>query len=196
MPGARPLRGWDFGHVCPVVLLGQLDVYGRLQILAEAVLRGAPLETLIDAGRMLVVEHFGEPREGFDAGDPQAENITDLGQIRAVLRDHDIFLHTTGKAGGGKEASHRSLRSRMLEQTVAGIEGPSPKLLIHPRCVHLIKALSGGYHKSPKNPGQYVDSHPDKDVCDALRFLNDNLAGAMSEYQRELKKMATVDQVW
>src|SRR5207249_11369397 len=96
LPGARPLRAWDFGHVCPVVLIGQLDLYGRLQILRELILPGASLETLIAAAKAGVLELWGEPRQCFDAGDPAGETMTDLGQVRQVCASAGIMLITSG----------------------------------------------------------------------------------------------------
>ena len=198
LPGARPLRGWDFGHVCPVVLVGQLDVWGRLQILQEVVLRGAPLEALIDAANAAVIELWGGPRECFDAGDPAGEKMTDLGQVRQILMARGIMLRTMRST----EGSYAALRSRFLAQTIVSEDPtspasePSPKFLVHPRCSHLISALGGGFHKSPHDAKKLVDKHPDKDVCDALRYLNDNLMGAQSDRQQQIRDMARADWQW
>src|SRR5262249_22129564 len=154
--------------------------YGRLQILQEVVLRGAPLETLIEAANQAVLDLWNAPRACFDAGDPAGEKMTDLGMVRQILLRSRIMLNTVRST----EGSCAALRSRMPAQPLAGEEGNTPKLLIHPRCAHLIGALSGGFHKSPHDARKVVDKHPDKDVCDALRYLNDNLLGAVSDRQR------------
>ena len=48
---------------------------------------GSIAEQLIDAVRARTIELYGRPAPCFDAGDPAAEAVLDLGQVR---REHDV----------------------------------------------------------------------------------------------------------
>lgn len=190
LPGARPLRGWDFGHVCPVVLIAQLDVWGRLQFLREIILPGSSLETLADAAHAAVVELWGEPRQCFDAGDPSGEKMTDLGSVKQVLAQKGINLYTMRST----EGSYATFRTRLQQEVVAGAEGRTPKILLDVAgCPVYAKALAGAFHKSPRAPFKPVDEHPFKDVCDAGRYLNDNLMGAQAGFMEGMRAAAKAD---
>lgn len=190
LPGAKPLRGWDFGHVCPVVLIAQLDPYARLQILREIILPGAALELLADAAQAAVVDLWGQPKECFDAGDPSAEKMTDLGQIKHILAGRGILLHTVRST----EGSYAVFRSRLQEEVVAGAEGRTPRFLVDPvGCPVYVKALSGAFHKSARPPYKPVDEHPYKDVCDAGRYLNENLRGQQGGFMAKMREIAGAD---
>jgi hypothetical protein len=197
LAGARPLRGWDFGHVCPVVLLGQLDPWGRLQILREVILDGASLPLLIGAAKSATLDVWGSPREAFDAGDPAGETMTDLGMVKQVMAEHGLILHTSRKKSHqDSKGSYASLRGLMQVEVVAGTEGRTPKFLVDGRgCPMLVRALSGGFHKSPRHPYAPVPTHPFKDVCDALRYLWDNLGGANEGFDARMREAASMDEV-
>src|SRR5207244_479913 len=111
-----------------------------------------------------------------------------------------IPLHTTGPWNKGKsEGSYKALRSRFLKNVNAGDEGVTPAFLIHPRASLTIAALQGGFCKSEKPPYNPMDVHPYKDVCDALRFLNDNLmgvTGGAGTFQRKMHSVALRDVQW
>jgi hypothetical protein len=192
-PGARLLRGWDFGQVCPVTLFAQLDVYGRLGFVAELVLEHANLTTQIEATKALTLELVGGNTNCFDAGDPEALHEMELGSIRAVLLKHGIILQTFGGRG---DASYTNLRDRLLRRVrIPGEELPSPALIIDPRCPILHSAFSGGFARHPKT-GKPMPTHPYKDVCDAARYLNDNLQGSASEWMQKLQAIARADCAW
>jgi hypothetical protein len=193
-PAARLLRFWDFGHVCPVTLFAQLDTWGRLAVLAELVLEYAALGTQIDAVRAMTLDLMGgAPTACFDAGDPEAKHEMELGSIRRVLLDAGILLQTYGGRGGG---SYDNLRQRMLRRVhVPGEERPSPMLLVSPACPILHSALAGGFSRHPRT-GKPLETHPYKDVCDALRYGNDNLLGASAEWLTKLKAIAKADCAW
>ena len=194
LPGARILRGWDFGAVSPAVIFGQVDIHGRKLIHDELVIGHVTLDSLVDAVKARTVERFGRGEPCFDAGDPAGEAIQDLGQIRRVLMLHGIML-TTGRS----KDSYDDLRKELLRQVLIPNEGLSPALVIHPRCVTLIEALQGAFHYSDR-PSQRdpkpVPVHPYKDVVDALRYLNDNLGAASSTHFEQMKQIAQADIVW
>jgi hypothetical protein len=191
-PSARLLRFWDFGHVCPVTLFAQLDLWGRLCVVAELVLEYTSLEQQVQSTKAMTLELMGQPVTCFDAGDPAGEKEVELGQVKTYLMRQGIVLNSTPSNQG----SYENLRLRMSRNVrVPGEEGTSPALLVSPQCAILNTALSGGFHRNPKT-GKVVDVHPYKDVCDALRYGNDNLVGAQSEFAAQLKKVAMADCAW
>jgi hypothetical protein len=186
LPQARWVVGWDFGQFCPAAVLGQLDAYGRLLIHAEVVLRNVVLESFIGAVDATLFELLGTPGpyRTFDAGDPSAEKLTDLGMVRQIMQQHGKQLYTrpaVHTAENNREArSYTMARQRLMRRVMVPQEGQSPALLIHPRCVTLIQALQGAFHFGSKPPFRPVDEHPFKDIVDAWRYLNENLEGAVS----------------
>lgn len=200
LPESRLCRFWDFGHVCPVCLFAQVDVWGRLRILREVILPHTLLEGLIMAVQAMTFELMGRPDVNcFDAGDPSGEKMTDLGQVRAILSDHSIALHTAPSSPSGTwgpEGSYAALRSRLLRSVVVPIEGPSPMFLVDPQCPVLDAALAGAFHKSSKPPHAPVDVHPYKDVCDATRYGNTNLLGVSSDWMKKMGQVARADARW
>lgn len=190
----RLLRGWDFGYVSPVVLFGQLTLFGQLRIRRELAPFNTPLDQLIDGMRALTLELGGadamlgddaldiagqhSKEEAFDAGDPAAENFTDLGSSAEVLGQHGLVLHTSRP---GTEVSYARLRKRFLRQVMEPGVGPVPAILIHPECPNLRSALSGAFHLGPLPPYRPVKTHPEKDLVDALRYLDDNIQGMVGK---------------
>lgn len=192
IPGARLLRFWDFGHVCPVTLFAQVDLHGRLRMLAELVLDNSGLEQQIVSTQAMSIELMGEPKPAvFDAGDPASENEMDLGQVRGVLMRKGIVLHCQPSNIG----SYENFKDRLMKRVLVEGEGQSPAFLVHPRCATLDEALKGAFHRNPKT-GKLVDRHPYKDVCDAVRYGNDNLAGTNSDWMKAMKAAARQDQAW
>jgi hypothetical protein len=190
LPGARLLRFWDFGNVAPVCLYCQLDPWGRLVQHDETVLDHANLEILIDVVLDRSPLVLGAPALAcYDAGDPAGETMTDLGQVQGELLKRGILLNTLRATGSSYTALKQRLMRRVL---VNGVQ--SPAFLIHPRCATTIEALSGAFHLKPN--GQPSPVHPWKDVCDALRYGNDNLLGARSDHFAAMQKMAAIDRAW
>lgn len=190
LPEARLLRFWDFGHVCPVCLFAQLDLHGRLRVLAELVIPYTALPLMIESVKAMTLELMGRPTSCFDCGDPAGESMTDLGAVRNELLKQGILLHTRPRT----EGSYDALRARFLRRVV--IDGvQSPGFLLHPRCPILHSALLSGFHLNPKT-GKPVDKHPAKDVCDALRYGNDNLVAGTSDFMAKMRQVAVRDRAW
>jgi len=78
---------------------------------------------------------------------------------------------------------------------VPGEERPSPALLIRPACPILHSALAGGFARHHRT-GKPLEVHPYKDVCDALRYGNDNLLGTTGEWLAKLQAIAKQDCAW
>lgn len=191
-PAGRLLRSWDFGQVCPVTLFAQLDAYGRLLIVGELVLEHAALPMQIEATKAMTLELMGAPVACFDCGDPAGAHEMELGSVRRVLLAHGIVLQTTIAHARSYDALHERLLRRV---TVPGEAEPSPALLLRPSCPILHSALAGGLSYHPKT-GKVVQTHPYKDAVDTLRYLNDNLAGATSEWMTKLLQVAKADCAW
>jgi hypothetical protein len=189
LPGARLLRFWDFGHVSPVCLLAQLDPWARLCILREIVLQYASIDVLLEAVLGATADLMGSGCRVWDAGDPAGESMTDLGAVSQILMGRGILLQTIRSRLG----SYAALRTRLMGRTMVNAQ-VSPLFLVRPECTTLIRALSGAFHLNEQ--GKPVDTHPWKDVCDALRYGNDNLAGQSDGHLEEMKKMARVDWAW
>lgn len=194
LPGARLLRGWDFGWIAPAAVFCQLDVWGRL--LVHDCLLGD--RTLLDQFAPMVkarsLELLGSTvGKPFDCGDTQADFHTDLGTIRKVLTNHGIQLYTVPKT----DESYEALRTRMVKGDVfIPGEGKSPGILVHPRAAILIEALQGAFHLSDRPPYKIVETHPYKDVVDALRYLHDNLSFASHSHMDAMKTAASADIVY
>jgi len=192
-PGARLLRGWDFGQVCPATVFAQLDVHGRLGFVGELVWEHANLTSQIEATKAMTVELVGPGANCFDAGDPEALHEMELGSIRAVLLKHGIILQTFARSS---DTSYNNLRDRLLRRVrIPGDDVPSPALIVDPRCPILHSALSGGFARHPKT-GKPMPTHPYKDIVDAARYLHDNLQGTSSEWMLKLQAIARADCAW
>lgn len=191
-PDARLLRFWDFGHVCPVTLFAQLDLWGRLVFHAELVLSNAALDQQIESTLAMTVQLMGRPVDCFDAGDPAGEKEMDLGSVRTTLLRRGIVLHCQPSNAG----SYENFRSRLLRRVrIPGEDVSSPALIVTPRCPVLHSALAGGFHRNPKT-SKPVDVHPYKDVCDAARYGNDNLVGIQSDWMQRMRDVAKADCAW
>lgn len=203
----RCLRFWDFGFVSPVVLFGQLTVYGQLRIRRELCPFNTPLDQLMDAVAAVTMELGGrdagfkadtwdvggkeDETPTFDAGDPAGTNQTDLGASAEVLGKSGIILHTTRP---GTEVSYAGLRKRFLRQVMEPGQGPVPAVVIHPECPNLRSALGGAFHLGPLPPHRPVKTHPEKDLVDALRYGEDNIRSLVQAKNNLLHKVATEDQ--
>jgi len=191
-PGVRLLRAWDFGHVCPVTLFAQQDAHGRLIFLGELVLEYAALTTQIERVLAMTMELLGAAGPCFDCGDPEARHEMELGSIRRVLLEHGIILQTIMAA----TSSYDAFRDRLLRRVRVPSEAePSPAMLVSPACPILHSALAGGFGRNPKT-GKPMDVHPYKDVCDAARYLNDNLRGTQADWVTKLQAVAKADCAW
>jgi len=186
------LRFWDFGAVSPVVLFGQLSVYGQLQIHRELCPFNTPLDQLLPIVKAISLDMVIRS-DHFDAGDPEAESTGTLGSIAEVLTRAGIQLHCNRP---GTELSYANLRKKFLQQIYIPRIGHSPAVVVSPRCPNLIEALSGGFHLSPFPPYRPVKAHPHKDLTDALRYGCDNLDAAGADTQEQWRKLATRDRVW
>jgi hypothetical protein len=191
--GCRLLRGWDFGYVSPVVLFAQWWPTGQLVFLAELCPFNTPLDQLIPMTHAITVDLVGpfEATRAYDAGDPEVESQTDLGSIASVLSRYGIRVASSRP---GTEVSYGQFRKRFTQSVFVPGQGLEPQVLVDPvGCPNLAEALRGTFHLSPHPPYKPVKAHPHKDLCDAARYLSDNLDGSQRDYQSMLTKMSTAD---
>lgn len=206
----RLLRFWDFGFVSPVCLFAQLTLFGQLRVRRELCPFNTPLDQLLEAVKVVTLElgghdaFLGKPGDAwdvggvaaevpasFDAGDPAAKNHTDLGCSAEVLGQAGITLHTTRP---GTELSYAGLRARFLRMVMEPGVGPVPAVVVHPDCPNLRSALAGAFHLSPLPPHKPVKTHPEGDLCDALRYGEDNIRALVGgESQQKMRAMAQGD---
>ena len=189
-PAVRLLRGWDFGFVTPAVIFAQQDAYGILKVHSELVPFNTPLEHLLPMVQARSRDLGSAPARVFDAGDPAADHTTDLGNVRAVLKTHGIWLQL---ARPGTPLSYQALRQRFLDRVFIPRQGQHAAIQIHPQCTHLIEALAGAFHLTEHPPYKPVSQHPYKDIVDALRYLNDNVGLVNNDFQARIAKMARSD---
>lgn len=193
-PRLRLLRFWDFGFVSPVVLFAQRRTEGQLQVLRELCPFNTPLDQLLPMVRALTVELLGDDSGVWDAGDPAAENQTDLGSSAETLLKAGIRLHTCRP---GTEVSYAGLRRAFLESVYTPAAGRVPALVLDQRgCPRLGAALAGGFALSEHPPHRPVKKHPEKDLVDALRYGWDNLGAESQAWRSQLRRLATADAVW
>ena len=193
LPSARLLRGWDFGRVSPAVVFGQLSEHGQLRILAELIPFNTDLKSLIPMVKSRTLDLSAGALRVFDAGDPAGLQESDLGSPVGVLKAAGIVLSV---ARPGTANSYDSLRARLRATVYVPGVGLVPALVVHPRCINLIEALSGAFHLRENPPYRPNPIHPYKDVVDALRYLNDNLDFANTERRADLRQMSRRDWAW
>ncbi len=177
-PVGTLLAGMDFGFRAPTVILwAVLDAHGVLWVLAERV----RTETILDDhARALLdgpgVDGLAGPPQwvGADPAGNQANEQTGVTAAQA-LRKAGLRVRTRQ---GGIAPGVRLVRARLAPACDAeSAPAPAPRLYIHARCTHLIKALTE-YHYPPDDPESEtpVKDGPDH-AADALRYLVHNVDG-------------------
>lgn len=166
-PGHMWLGGMDFGFRAPTVFLWSLHEPGPhgglLRVVDEHALSGVILSEHIRA-----IRSRPWPIPAWVGIDPAGHQIDgQTGTTNAsILKKHGLCCRS--------RASDIDLGLRLIRARLQPAEGP-PRLLIHPRCTHLIEAITS-YHYLP---GNLTTTHPVKDghdhAVDALRYLILNL---------------------
>lgn len=192
-PATRLLRFWDFGYVSPVVLFAQRPPSSQLQVLRELCPFNTPLDQLLPMVKALTVDLDADAGV-WDAGDPAAENQTDLGSSATTLARHGIRLQSCRP---GTEVSYAATRRLFLESVFAPATGRAPAILLDLRGTpRLQSALAGGFALSEQPPHRPVKKHPEKDLVDALRYGVDNLGAESTEWRASLRRVASSDARW
>lgn len=131
-------------------------------------------------------------RRTFDAGDPEGYSRKSLGVEAAVMGQHGLRLHTIRP---GTATSYQNLRDRFLRTVMVPSQGRQAAILIAPGCRLLRQSLGGAFCRSVLPPYKPKAAHPYKDLVDALRYGNDNLDALRHGADRQLRDVATRDQV-
>ena len=219
-PQLRLLRFWDFGFDSPVVLFAQLALNDQLRILRELCPFNTSLAMLVPMVKALTIQMMGPSllddqmdvggHEGFDplgmskapktaadrvfdAGDPEGNSQKSLGCEIEILQDLGIRIHT---ARPGTEESYQALRGRVARQVQAPRGGLEPAFVLDPAgCPMLHEALAGAFCRSTLPPYKPKKDHPFKDLVDAARYGNDNLASATGATWSLAQQAAKADRI-
>lgn len=160
----------DLGRT-PTCLIGQLDVFGRLLVLAECLSQDRNLHQFVAEVLLPVLntERFtGCPR--FAVYDPQGFHKTQFNDENAT----DIFAKY-GIASYPASTNDIDPRLRAVEGFLVSLRGGKPALIIDGRgCPNLAAALRFHYKYKRKKDGEIEDKpekkHPWSDLADALQY--------------------------
>lgn len=142
-------------------------------------------DTATDGPKKLTPE-----RRVFDTGDPEGFSEKSLGMEARVMGQHGLTLHISRP---GTEESYQSMRDRFTDRRMIPNHGQQPAILIDPACQLLRKALAGAFARSVLPPYKPKKLHPYKDLVDALRYGNDNLATVRRGGDAGLRRLAERD---
>jgi PBSX family phage terminase large subunit len=167
------LVGWDFGFRTPAAIFAQVDEEERLNVLSEVVGDKQYVEAFCDDVRAHMQRLFPNHKAGVEHwGDIAGEQVKDTGASIARALERGFMIRTTFV---GEIMEGVDLIRKMLSEERGGGVTRAPRLVVHPRCTRLIKALAGGYHFKKLNDGRFLEK-PFKDnindhPIDALRYL-------------------------
>jgi hypothetical protein len=166
----KPLMiGLDFG-LSPAAAIGQLDVQGRLLLLAAVTSEGMGISRFVrEKLKPLLVERFpGHPVVLI--GDP-------AGSQRAQTDEKSCFDILKAEGFVVRPAKTNSIQARVsaVEKFLSRQVDTGPGFLVDPRCDALIRALRGGYRYKVKPKSGEIDMSPEKNhhshIADALEYL-------------------------
>jgi hypothetical protein len=166
----KPLMiGLDFG-LSPAAAIGQLDVQGRLLLLAAVTSEGMGISRFVrEKLKPLLVERFpGHPVVLI--GDP-------AGSQRAQTDEKSCFDILKAEGFVVRPAKTNSIQARVsaVEKFLSRQVDTGPGFLVDPRCDALIRALRGGYRYKVKPKSGEIDMSPEKNhhshIADALQYL-------------------------
>jgi hypothetical protein len=167
-PSYPLIIGLDFG-LTPAAVVGQIDPWGRLLILAEL--------TSTDMGALRFAQERLKPLlatrfpgvASLIVGDP-------AGAQRAQTDERTVYEILRALRFSVTPARTNNVTSRLaaVEAYLGRFVDGKPALLIDPGCIQLIRALRGGYRYKLKKSGEAEDQ-PEKNsyshVADALQYL-------------------------
>jgi hypothetical protein len=168
-PLSMIIAGIDYGR-SPAMLLTQMDIKGRLLVLAEATSENMGIEKFIETKvRPILAEpQFYRLPVGF-VGDP-------AGRIRSQIGEESIFdaMKRLGFRAQPAPTNQIDPRLRSVEKWLMQQRDGGAAMLISPRCVDLIRALRSKYRYAKQKDGQLkplpAKDHPWSDIADALQY--------------------------
>lgn len=165
----RPIiRGWDYG-LTPATVFCQTTAKGQLMILCPEL---QSVDCGILAHGRVVKSESGTYFNGYsfnDYGDPAGNQRaqTDEKTANQILREEYKIIVLPGPVSF--EARDNAIRKLLTTTTPDG----QPMLLIDPRCIWLIGAFTGGYHR--KEVAGRLLEEPDKNeyshIMDATGYV-------------------------
>jgi hypothetical protein len=188
--------GLDFG-LSPAAAIGQLDMQGRLLLLADLTSEGMGITRFVrEKLKPLLVERFpGHPVVLI--GDP-------AGSQRAQTDERSCFDILKAEGFVVRPARTNSIQARVsaVEKFLSRQVDTGPGFLVDPRCTALIRALRGGYRYKVKPKSGEIDQSPEKNhhshVSDALQYLALHADGGtmfgpvFASQRREVKRAPAV----
>lgn len=175
------LRGWDFGYRSPAVLWGQWTRDGRLLILRELTPKRVARDRLVDQVLALQAAEFPHrhPSAYRDFGDIAGQQIDDSGVTPIEYTEERLCTNFEGLKKDRIENGLDVVRALMRKPVP--YEGKMlSAFLVDERCETLREALRGMYYYPEKGEHREpVKGNGYDDVCDALRFMAQSVAGEM-----------------
>lgn len=161
--------GVDFG-LSPAAVIGQLDMQGRLLVLASIASEGMGITRFTQEKlKPFLVERFpGHPV--VIIGDP-------AGSQRAQTDEKSCFDILKAEGFAVKPARTNSVQARIsaVEKFLSRQVDTGAGMLMDPGCAALIRAMRGGYRYKIKPKTGDVDTSPEKNnhshVADALQYM-------------------------
>lgn len=195
----RPLvLGMDTGRH-PAVVVGQVDMWGRLVVGMEAYAERMGMEKFVNTIlKPMLVENFGMARF-FVVVDPAAVQRSQIGEesvLTALQRlGFNVVLAPTNNIEPRLRAVERHLNILLGDK--AGMVIDSEK------CPDLVRAMVHDYRYPRKKDGEYLDkpdkNHPASDLADALQYLclgiNSNVL-AKSVAREDVQERVIPDAAW
>jgi len=186
----RPLlRGWDFGRAHPAIVMGQLDIKMKLQILWSQIFSNLTIYQLVPLIMAETNTRFPQATCR-DYGDPSGAQETDKGATTTILLD-------TFKIKLVYRFSFIEEGTKMLDQRLLVQQDGIPGLLLDPCNKDLIEGFESGYvidtgatgkdgegraKNSPRKDGWY------EHVMDALRYLVVNVFSMLPDSKADQDK--------
>lgn len=183
--------GFDAG-LTPAAIIGQMDSFGRIIILAEVVSEGMGARRFCREKLLPTLNRLGLMGAEFSlVGDPAINQRaqTDERTVASILAEELKFPVVA--------ASSNDLASRIgaVDDCLVSLTEVGPAFVVDPECRVLIRGMAGGYRYPINARGERVDkpeknsfSHP----CDALQYLcmglRRNLLAAKRREQRRLPR--------
>lgn len=169
VPGTLIVIGMDFGRN-PAAVLTQLDPWGRLVVIDEAIGTGMGVEQFVATilKPLLAQAKYSRLPIGI-VGDPS-------GVSRGQVGEESVFK-ALGRLGFATQPAQTNLidpRLRAVEKWLLQTRNATAALLISPHCTTLIRSFQSRYRYTRTKAGILLPtpekSHPWSDISDAMQY--------------------------
>jgi hypothetical protein len=197
--GALGVLGMDFGR-SPAAVLTQMDVRGRILVLAELTSDNMGIEQFVATKLRPLLAEPAFSRLALGAvGDP-------AGKAKGQIGEESVFqvLRRLGIPAQPAQTNLIDPRLRAVEKWFLQSRDAGPAILIDPRCEMLIKALKSMYRYPRKKDGALVlvpdKTHPWSDVADSLQYAilghADRILTRFTRPRRQVAQSSISDGGW